>query len=56
MAELGGEFERELGVEDPEYNGGGRSGRDSERARYVEIEVRSVDAEGRSEIGARTCG
>lgn len=33
MAELGGEFERELVVEDSEYNGRGGSGRDSERAR-----------------------
>lgn len=33
MTELGGEAERELSDEDSEYEGGGGSGRDSERAR-----------------------
>lgn len=33
MTELGGEIERELRVEDSEYEGGGGGGRDNERAR-----------------------
>lgn len=33
MVGLGGEIERELSDEDSEYEGGGGSGRDNERAR-----------------------